>query len=77
MAHIHTSAYVTWSRVELLAGSRASTLLKFLLADAFRETWRTCRALFRRYQSFPELEEMLIEKSAPTDLFIWHQVTRL
>jgi len=24
--------------------------------------WRMCRALFRRYQLFPEMEEMLIEK---------------
>jgi hypothetical protein len=40
-----------------LVGSRASTPLKF------RETWRTCRVLFRHcYQLFPEMEEMLIEK---------------
>jgi len=45
-----------------LVGSRASTPLKFLLSHTFRETWRTCRALFRRYQLFPEMEEMLIEK---------------
>jgi len=47
---------------EALVGSRASTPLKFLLSHTFRETWRTCRALFRRYQLFPEMEEMLIEK---------------
>ena len=60
-----------------LVGSRASTPLKFLLSHTFRETWRTCRALFRRYHLYPEIEEMLIKKSAQTDLFIWHQVTRL
>jgi len=26
------------------------------------ETWCTCRVLFSRYQLFPEMEEMLIEK---------------
>ena len=45
-----------------LVGSRASTPLTFLLSHTFRETRRTCRALFRRYQLFPEMEEMLIEK---------------
>jgi hypothetical protein len=45
-----------------LVGSRASTPLKFLLSHTFRDTWRTCRALFRRYPLFPEMEEMLIEK---------------
>jgi hypothetical protein len=45
-----------------LVGSRASTPLNFLLTHTFREKWRTCRALFRRYQLFPEMEEMLIEK---------------
>jgi len=45
-----------------LVGSRASTPLKFLLSHIFRETWRTCRALFIRHQLFPEMEKMLIEK---------------
>jgi len=45
-----------------VVGSRASTPLKFLLSHTFRETWRTCRALFRLYQLFPEMEKMLIEK---------------
>jgi hypothetical protein len=45
-----------------LVGARASTPLKFLLLHTFRETWRTCRALIRRYQLFPEMEEMLIGK---------------
>ena len=45
-----------------LVGWRTSTPLKFLLSHTFRETWRTCRTLFRRYQFFPEMEEMLIEK---------------
>jgi len=55
--------YVTWSRVAALVGSRASTPIIFLLSHTFRETWRTCRVLFRRcYQLFPEMEEMLTEK---------------
>ena len=45
-----------------VVGSRASTPLKFRLSHTFRETWRTCRALFRPSQLFPEMEEMLIEK---------------
>jgi len=45
-----------------LVGSRASTPLNFLLSHTFRETWRTCQALFRRYQLFPEMEEMLTER---------------
>jgi len=45
-----------------LVGSCASAPLKFLLPHTFRDMWRTCRALFRRYQLFPEMEETLIEK---------------
>jgi hypothetical protein len=46
-----------------LVGSRANTPLKFIFSHIFRETWRTCRVLFRYcYQLFPEIEEMLIEK---------------
>ena len=64
MAHIHTSVTLLTSRdLALSSGcSRANTPLKFLLSHTFRETWRTCRALFRRYQLFPEMEEILIEK---------------
>ena len=67
--------WILWCRFTLLSlclrhvilhgaviGSRASTPLKFLLSHTFRETWSTCRALFRRYQLFPETEEMLIER---------------
>jgi hypothetical protein len=35
-----------------LVVSRASTPLKFLMSHTFRETLRTCRALFRRYHLF-------------------------
>jgi hypothetical protein len=45
-----------------LVGPRASTPLEFLLSHTFRETWRTCRALFRIYQLFSEMEKTLIEK---------------
>jgi hypothetical protein len=64
MAHIHTSVTLLTSRdlAGVLVDSCASTCLKFLLSHTFRETWRTCRALFRRYQLFPEMEEMLVEK---------------
>jgi len=59
MVQIHTSVTLLTSRD---LGSRASTPFKFLLSHTFRETWRTCRALFRSYQLFPEMEEILIEK---------------
>jgi hypothetical protein len=64
MAHIHTSVTLLSHVISrgALVGSRANTTLKFLFSHTFRETWRTCRALFRRYQLFPEMEEMLIEK---------------
>jgi hypothetical protein len=46
-----------------LVRSRASTPLIFLLSHTFRETWPTCRVLFRHcYQLFPETEEIFIEK---------------
>jgi hypothetical protein len=69
------SHWIVWRRFTLLShclshmisrgalvGSRASTPLRFLLSHTFRETWRKCRAFFRRYQLFPEMGEMLIEK---------------
>ena len=65
MVQIHTSVTLlmscdlAWSSGRLTC-QHAS--LKFLLLHTFRETWRTCRALFRRYQLFPEMEEMLTEK---------------
>jgi hypothetical protein len=40
-------------------------------------TWHTCRALFRRYQLISRNGGNVYWKSAPTYLFIWHQVTRL
>jgi hypothetical protein len=61
-SHFCHSAYVTWSRVELWSAHVLARLSKFLLSWTFRETWRTCRALFRRYRLFPEMEEMLIER---------------
>ena len=45
-----------------LVGSRAITPGKYLLSHIFHETWWTCRAIFRHYQLFPEMEETLIEK---------------
>jgi len=58
------------SRATLLC-SRASSSL------TFRETWSTCRVLFRHfYQLFPEMDKMLIEKVCQWT-FLWHQVTRL
>jgi len=67
--------WILWRRFTLLSlslrhvisrgaldGSLVSTPLKFLLSHTFRETWRTYRALFRRYQLFPEMEKMLAEK---------------
>jgi len=62
-ADSHTSATLLTSRD---LGSRASTPLKFLLSHTFRETWRTCRNGGNANW-----------KSTPTDLFMWHQVTRL
>jgi hypothetical protein len=65
MAKIYTSVTLLTSRDLAWSSSRLTcqhASLKFLLSDTFRETWRTCRALFRRYQLFPVTEEMLIEK---------------
>jgi hypothetical protein len=68
-SHFCHSAYVTWSRVEIWSAP-VPAHLKFLLSYTFRETWRTCRALFRRYQLFPEMGEMLTEKGRqPTFLY--------
>jgi hypothetical protein len=60
--------HVIWRAA--LVGSRTSTPLKFLLSYAFRETWRTCRVLFRHcYQLLPEMEEMLVENCANGPLY--------
>jgi hypothetical protein len=37
-------------------------LSNFCCRTHFVETWRTCRALFKSYQLFPETEEILTEK---------------
>jgi hypothetical protein len=60
-----------------LVGSRASMPLKFLLSHTFPETWRACRVLFNIVTSCFQKWRNAYWKSAPKDLFIWHQVTRL
>jgi hypothetical protein len=68
-------SHVIWSGA--LVGSRASTLLKFLLSHTFRETWRTRRVLFNTVNScFQKWRKCLLKKCA-NGPFIWHQVTRL
>jgi hypothetical protein len=66
--------HVIWRGTQV--GSRASMPLKFLLSHTFRETWRTCPVLFIVTSCFQKWRKCLL-KIAPTDLFIWHQVTRL
>jgi hypothetical protein len=60
-----------------LVGSRASTLLKFLLSHTFRGTWRTCRVLFNIVTICFQKWRKCLLKIAPTDLFMQHHVTRL
>jgi hypothetical protein len=63
-----------------LVGSRASTPLKFLLSYTFRETWLTCRVLFRHcYQLFLEMGEMLIENCANGPFYMSpsHQIVEI
>jgi hypothetical protein len=63
MAQIHTSVNLLTSRdLAWSSGRLTCQHASQISAVTFRETWRTCLALFRRYQLFPELEEMLIEK---------------
>jgi hypothetical protein len=71
----HCLRHVIWRGA--LVGWRASTPLKFLLSHIFRETWRTCRVLFRHFTSCFQKWRKCLLKIAPTDLFTWHQVTRL
>jgi len=83
MAQIHASVTVLTSR-DLTWNSdrsRASTPLTFLLSHTFRETWPTCRVLFRRwYQFFAEKHTVYVGGYTETDttgiLFpptAWHQ----
>jgi hypothetical protein len=67
--------YVIWRGA--LVGSRASTPLKFLLSHSFREMWRTCRVLFNTVTSCFQKWRKCLRKSAPTNIFIWHQATSL
>jgi len=66
-SHFCPSAYVTWSHLELWSAHAPARLSNFCCrthSHTFRETWPTCRVLFRHcYQLFPEMDEMLIEKA--------------
>jgi hypothetical protein len=64
MAQIHTSVnLLTWRDLAWSSGRLTCQHASQISAVAhIPETWRTCRALFRHYQLFPEIEEMLTEK---------------